>query len=77
MDPSGQDMKSPVEGIVMLIIVYCKLLIYKSRPFKGLNIRIPSRIPTWGRGCINYGSTLTLRFLKRFYYSLKRKTLPG
>ena len=38
-------------------------MIHKPPPFKGLNTRIPSMIPTKGRGFVNHGSGLgVLRF---------------
>ena len=40
------------------IMGYCRPLINTTFPFKGLNIRIPSIIPTKGRGFINRDSTL-------------------
>ena len=38
-------------------------MINKPPPFKGLNISIPIRIPTKGRGFINQGSGLGVRLV--------------
>ena len=40
---------------------YCRPMIKKPTPFKGLNIRIPIIIPIKGRGFLNEGSGLPLR----------------
>ena len=43
--------------------LYCRPLIKKPPPFKGLNIRIPIIIAIYGRGFVNHGSRLQPRFL--------------
>ena len=37
---------------LVLVALYCKPMMNKPRPFKGLNIRIPTIIPIKGRGFI-------------------------
>ena len=40
------------------IFFYCRRVINKLPPFKGLYIKIPMILPIRGRGCVNHGSTL-------------------